>query len=89
MPWRFGVESFANFAVFRAQLREDMDWRGILGENPYDIDGDEPDERRLAVDLPMAIDKEYWLSHQDWHDPADWHDNLGWVTSRLDIVRYT
>ena len=89
MPWRFGVQSFANFAVLRAQLKEDIDWRGMLSENPLDLDGVEPDERRLAIDLPMANDKEYWLAHQDWHDPADWHDNLGWVVSRLDIMKYT
>ena len=89
MPWRFGIESFANFAVLRAQLKEDTDWRGMLGENPYHIDDLEPDDSRLGLDLPIANNKEFWLAHQDWYDPADWHDNLGWAISRLDTLRYT
>lgn len=89
MPWRFGIESFANFAVLRAQLKEDMDWRGVLGENPFDVDGLETEEPRFGIDLPIGDDKEFWLAHQDWHDPVDWHDNLGWVFGRLDFLKYT
>ena len=86
--WAKGFPSFLSFALFRAELGDDVDWyqevvQPQLAEESSKRHGEFPNEvaeRGEELSLVELIDRRYtipdWLLHQDWYDPSDWLDNL-------------
>ena len=84
-PWKLGLSSFAEFALFRAGLKAGEDWLRVLISHAQALtDFDSAGERH--VERPRRHGPESWFASQDWYDPADWHDNLDWASAWFDSV---
>ena len=95
--WRSGFSSFAAFAVFRAALRDDEDWRDQLAwtsEAYFMNETDSAVRSGLYTSVSSWNDRPPrhahgpapWYARQDWYEPAEWHDNLGWVHTWMEAT---
>ena len=91
--WRYGFESFAKFAMFRAAISPDDDWRSWVdwADSDDDIELDKAKSyNELAIQqytdgkIPLWEDQlvrvsslPHWFAIQDWYPRDEWHDNLG------------
>ncbi len=90
--WLFGVTTFADFAVFRAELKEGEGWRELLTLVPRATFHREGDGTTRYVDFEQNSPSEYLkpygvgsiFASQDWYDSSEWHDNLGWEIGWID-----
>ena len=83
--WKYGYESFAVFALFRAVLTAPGDWRSHVDwHQSNDITESSPryEDGRLNDSLTPQVYRmtrqEFWFASQDWYHPVEWHDGLGW-----------
>ncbi len=79
--WVQGYPSFVSFAIFRAGLRSNDDWRRRIEWIRRHEESAEQFDDYLEQAWQWPREKyctlSEWFTEQDWYSPSEWHDNLG------------
>ena len=82
--WRYGFRAFADFALLRAGLKDNENWRSLItwqASNEFSENGSQSANANLGdyvkdrFHSPAMVS---WFARQDWYDHNEWHDGLGW-----------